>query len=186
MSYVMTRAAIIGAAIMVAPLAQAATLDGLTLSAEYFHPDTATVYPDATTTGPFTVGVGPDAVINVEGVTAITMDFFSNSLAILFNTTLTNPTWVNSAFNGLRIELQSPGSFTAFSLVNSDIGTVSASFDANTLWINWAGASYVEGSALSFDIGYDAPAPIPLPAGLPLLALALGGLAVLGRNRRAA
>lgn len=68
------------------------------------------------------------------------------------------------------------GSLTSFALSSA------TSFDADELFINWAGASYGTGSTATFDIGYDI-APVPLPAGLPLLAAGLGSLIALRRKR---
>ena len=184
MSAFLTRAALVGLTLLAAPMAQAATLDGQTLSAEYRYPDLGTLYPLATPnpSGSFVVGAGVEAVINVEGVTNITLDFIGNSLTVLFGTVADNPTWTDKPFNGLRIALESPGKFTSFSQTDGP-GIKATSFNANELFINWAGLSYADGMTLTFDIDY--AAPVPLPAGLPLLALALGGLAVLGRKRAA-
>lgn len=181
----MTRAAVVGLTLLAAPMAQAATLDGTTLSAEYFYPDLDASYPSASPnpTGPLVVGPGLDAGLNVEGVTTISLDFSGNALTVLFSTILSSPTWNDATFNGLVITLLSPGNFTAFAQTG---GTAikAISFDADSLFINWAGLSYDSATQLTFDIGYET-APVPLPAGLPLLALALGGLAVLGRRRAA-
>lgn len=182
----MTRAAIVGLALLAAPMAHATPLDGLTLSAGYYYPNASTPYDQAAPnpTGPFVVGTGVEANLDVEGVTDIALDFSGNLLTILFTTTLDEPRWTDVDFNGLRIALESLGGFTSFDQTNSTIGPVTTSFDAHTLWIDWGGLSYNSDTALTFDIGY--AAAVPLPAGLPLLVLALGGLAVLGRKRRAA
>lgn len=187
MSVSVSHAVIFGVAMLVAPVAQAATLDGLTLSAEYRHPDAATSYPDASPTGPFVVGSGVDGTISVEGVTNISLDFSGNSLAILLNTTLSSPTWANSAFNGLLIALGSAGSFTSFAQTSSSIGPVTTSYDGDELFINWSNHSYVDGSTLTFDIGYEAPAPapVPLPASALLLLGGVGGFAALRRRQKA-
>ena len=184
MSVSMTRAAILGLTLLAAPMAQAATLDGLTLSAEYFFPNLDTSYPFVTPnpSGSFVVGPGVEASLDVEGVTTIWLDFSGNTLTVLFDTILASPTWTNSPFNGLSITLESPGHFTSFAQIG-DPGIKDASFTADTLFINWAGLSYNSDTKLTFAI--DHAAPVPLPAGLPLLALALGGLAVLGRRRAA-
>lgn len=119
MSVSVTRAVVFGTALLITPVAQAATLDGLTLSADDRLPDAETVYPSATSTGPFVVGAGVDGVISIEDVTNISLDFSGNSLAILLNTTLSSPTWGDMAFNGLRIALGSAGSFTSFAQTSS-------------------------------------------------------------------
>ncbi|WP_347139847.1 VPLPA-CTERM sorting domain-containing protein [Paracoccus sp. SSK6] len=62
------------------------------------------------------------------------------------------------------------------------IGPITTSSDADEVLVNWTGASYGTGSTATFDIGYDI-APVPLPAGLPLLAAALGSLIALRRKR---
>ena len=175
-------AAVVALAALAAPEARAATLDGMTLSAVYLYPDVGTVYSDATETGPFTVGAGVDASIDVEGVTDILLDFASNALTVTFNTTLTNPTWVNSSFNGLQISLLSGAAFTGFSHTGGSISPFGTSFDGGNLFISWPGVSYVDGSTMSFDV---AVAPVPLPATLPFLAAGMAGLAVLRRRRAA-
>lgn len=182
----MTRAAIVGLALLAAPVAHATPLNGLTLSAEYYYPDASTPYNQAAPNpiGPFVVGADVEGIFDVEGVTNIALDFADNLLTILFTTSDPAPTWTNVSFNGLRIALESLGGFTSFDQTNSTIGPVTTSFDAHTLWIDWGGLSYNSNTTLTFDIGY--AAAVPLPAGLPLLVLALGGLAVLGRKRRAA
>lgn len=175
-------AALIALAALAAPEARAATLDGMTLSAVYLYPDAGTVYPEATETGPFTVGAGIDATISVEGVTDILLDFAANALTVTFNTTLTNPTWESTPFNGLQISLLSGTAFTGFSHTGGSIAPFGTSFDAGNLFITWSGVSYVDGSTMSFDV---AVAPVPLPATMPFLAAGMAGFALLRRRRAA-
>lgn len=179
-------AVICGLALVVAAGAQAATLDGLTLSAEYRFPTLDAAYQSATATGPFTVGPGEDAVIDVEGVTRLHFDFEGNQLTVRLDTELSSPTWTDTAFNGVRIELETPGAgvFTGFEVVTSTLnGVVTPSFDADALMFDWGGASYVDGSAVVFSFGFD-PAPVPLPATLPLMGAGLAGLACLRRRAK--
>lgn len=165
-----------------APAVQAATLNGATLSASYRFPDAGTTYPLATTTGPFVVGAGEDAVIDVEGVTQVHLDFEGNTLTVTLNTTLGSPTWTDTDFNGLRIELESAGSFSSFALASSSFGPIETGFETDALLIDWGGDTYVNGSTAVFDVGFDV-APVPLPAALPLLGVGLGSIAMLRRRR---
>ena len=165
-----------------APAVQAATLNGATLSASYRYPDAGTVYPLATPTGPFVVGAGVDGVIDVEGVTQVLLDFDDNTLTVTLNTVLSSPTWTNTAFNGVRIELESAGSFSSFALASSSFAPIETSFEAGALLIDWSGATYMDGSSAVFDVGFDV-APVPLPAALPLLCVGLGSIAMLRRRR---
>jgi hypothetical protein len=152
-------AAVIALAALAAPEARAATLDGMTLSAVYLYPNAGTVYPEATETGPFTVGAGVDASISVEGVTDILLDFAENALSLMSGT-----------------------AFTGFSHTGGSIAPFGTSFDASNLFITWPGVSYVDGSTMSFDV---AVAPVPLPATMPFLAAGLAGFALLRRRRAA-
>ena len=176
-------AVLAGAAITAASGLQAATVDGLQLSAEYLFPDTDTVYPNATATGPFTVGAGLDATISVEDVTDILLDFGGSALTLTFSTTLLSPTWLNHPFNGVKVSMLSDAWFTGFSQIGGSINAAGTSFDGSNLFINLANVSYVNGSTMTFDV---AVAPVPLPAGLPLLAAGIAGFAVLRRRQRTA
>jgi hypothetical protein len=171
-----TRTLMAGAMLIAASAVSAATLDGASFQVDYLYPDTGSVYGGAN--GPIagTVGAGVDATINVEGVTDIALDFDGLSLDVTLTTVLSNPTWTGAPFNGLRISFTDlPSDFTAFSLVDSSFGPITTSFSGTDLFINWNGASYVNGSNAAFAM--DLAAPVPVPAALPML---LAGIAALG------
>lgn len=169
--------------LLVAGTANAATLDGRSFTLDYLIPDMSTVY--LSTNGPIagtvTAGPGVDAAIEVEGVTTISLDFDGNMLKVLLNTILNGPEWNTAPFNGIRISFAGTPGFDAFSMTDNSFGPITPSFSGSTLFLNWPGAAYVDGSTATFEVSL---APIPLPAALPLLATALAGGAGFAKARR--
>ena len=80
----------------------------------------------------------------------------------------------NSAITGIA-------NFTSNVLVGIDSSDVT--FTDRSVSINMAGSLWLGGEALSFDLVTRDISAVPLPAGLPLLAAGLAGLALIRRRR---
>lgn len=164
---------------------------GRTLQASYYYPDLATPYVSATATpATFTVGsaTAVETTINVENVTQIAVDFTDTSLRVGFTTTLLNPTWNPTSFNGLVFDLLTGSAFSLTSASidpSSTFGGFNASrvgFNDSRLTLDWGGLSYVNGTALLINFT-SAPASVPEPGSLALLAMALAVSAYVARQK---
>ncbi len=166
---------------------------GRTLQATYYTPNLSTPYPSATATPPvFTVGTAPavETTFDVEGVTQIAVDFTDASLRLNFTTSLSNPTWNPASFNGLVFDVLAGGPLSLASASIDPSSTLSG-FDASRvglsadrLTIDWNGISYVNGSSLLINFAA-APASVPEPGSLALLAMALAASAFIARQKHA-
>lgn len=170
---------------------------GRTLDATYYYPDLFTPY-DAlnqaiATPKTFTVGIPVivETVVAVEGVTFIDVDFTDTTLSFNFTTSLINPTWATTPFNGLVFN-RLAGSALSLGSASIDPSSNFAGFGASRvgftddqLTINWNGLSYVTGTSLLINFT-SAPASVPEPGSLALMGVALGALAYSFRQKRSA
>lgn len=165
--------------------ARAALLLGQHVSVEYFHPDLATIEPDA--------GGGLDLsnilVSNeveiadlIQGVASL--DIRDQQLYVSF---LFPGTFHATTFNGFRLSVLSSG-VDGFSSVTVDaisslvgFGSERIAFGADYLDINWQGLAFNAGDVLALNINR-APQAVPEPQSLALLGLGLIGLAVVRRR----
>jgi hypothetical protein len=171
---------------LVATPAAAMGLLGRELEVAYYTPDTATVYGGAAfTPDSFVVGLGQETDGNVEDVTHLLVDFDEDSLHIELHTILSNPTWGNTAFNGMIFTVALPldietatvdGSTTMSGFDNSRV-----SFTDHEILVNWAGLSYADGTRVNINFTFGAPVPEP-GSGL-LVGCGLLGLAYFRRAR---
>lgn len=171
---------------MVAAGSVRADLVGTEFTASYRFPDIATVYAFGTPVPPgFTVGAGVESVVDVEGVTSISVDFAATSLTLVLDTILTAPTWNASAFNGLLFEATGAHGILSASV---DASTTMAGFDASRVvlsadevGIDWNGLSYVDGTLVTINFTF-AQIPVPEPASLAVFGIGLLGLAAARRR----
>jgi len=162
--------------------AQAALLDGQTVSFTYFFPDASTVY-SSPANGNYVVGAGveiPNGICcGFEGAldlsdTNILADFHDSS------------SYTVSAFNGFRISdvFSTIAPFTGVSInAATNMGGLDASrisFDADNIWVNWQGLLFDSQTIVSLDIN---GGTVPEPATLALVSLGLVGIGAQRRRR---
>jgi hypothetical protein len=163
---------------------------GQTFTATYRLPDVSTVYPQVSfSIDPFTVGEGLDTVGNVEGVTEIRVNFTDDRLIVVFATELSNPLWSTAAYNGVLFELQSPGTLD-ISAASVSPATTMVGFDDSrvlltptSIGLNWNALGYTTSTRIEVDFGF-APAAVPEPASLAMVAGGLGLFALFLIRRR--
>ena len=165
--------------------ASSAVLLGASVSEQYYYPDLATPYPFVTySPQSFIVGPGQELTISLEGVTTFNVDFSDTALDLIFDTSLSSPTFGTSSFNGLV--------FTSanFGLIESVIvgGTTNlAGFDSsrvsivgNELRLNWNGLSYDTDTVVALNF---TPRAVPEPATWAMMLLGFGAAGFAMRRR---
>jgi hypothetical protein len=169
----------------------ATTLLGTTISEGYYLPDSSALYTNANY-NPQTFVVGPlqESTINLEGVTTFNVDFGDTSLDMQFDTSLSNPTLNNTAFNGPI--------FTGSGFIQIDGFTINpstnlAGFDAsrvsltnNSLGLNFAGLSYNTDTVVSLDFTPVASAAVPEAATWAMMLVGFGVTGFMVRRRQKA
>ena len=164
-----------------------AALDGTSATVAYNFPNLGDEYPFATpSVSPFVIGAGAETVVDVEGVTWITVDFTDLGLSRIFNTQLSTPTWTNTSFNGLVFTGSGFSSLTSATLLDSTTLGGGAFTQAgitlvgNQLRLNWANVPYLDGQRV--DIAFTAGA-IPEPATWAMLIVGFGFVGATLRRR---
>lgn len=176
--------AVIGCASFAMPASSAALL-GANVSEQYYFPDLSSPYPDVVyTPQAFTIGAGQESTAVIEGVTTFNVDFSDLALNLIWDTTLANPTWATSAFNGLVFT--SPA-FSNVSGVTVNGSTNLAGFDGSRvsivgdeLRLNWSGLSYDTNTVVALDFS---SAAIPEPSAWAMMILGLGFVGAAFRRR---
>ncbi|WP_424967869.1 VPLPA-CTERM sorting domain-containing protein [Dinoroseobacter sp. S375] len=175
-------AALTLAAFTSAPLA-AATLTGETVGIDYIFGADENAVLGTAGNGEFVVGTGQEtnffSLTNVDvGANQVTI---SHPIGVF---------WVDSEpFNGIRISdaLGAFGDFLSVSLASSDYAAPVLSFDADNLYLNFAGSGAgVAGDQVVIDFTVSDVTPVPLPAGGLLLLSGLGAIAVFKRRKKSA
>ena len=177
-------------ALLLGGVASAATLIGQTGTGAYYYPDVATIYPSQTMVPPaFTIGAGEEQEITIEGVTTFNVDFDAATLAILIETSLTNPILGSTSFNG--VIFNSPG-FTTLTGATVNSSTTLGAFNnsrvtiaGNELRLNFSGLSYQNGDLVRLDFTSATGGAVPEPTAWGLMILGFGGVGAMMRRRRA-
>ena len=169
----------------VAP-ASAATLVGDQMSVSYRYPDVGTVYAPSTAVPPtFIVGPGVESIVDVEGVTDIAVDFGAKSLMIDFSTTLDNPTWTASAYNGVLFQGMGAAKIVGATVTSTNMAGFDDSrfyFSGGDFGLNWQGLSYTTGTNITVDLTLANGVPEPATWAMMLVGFAAIGAAA--RRRR--
>ena len=175
-------AAAVAVGVLLPGVASASVLDGASVNASWMFPSDSSLYKNY---GDTTVGAGTEYTsINVDGVILFDVDIADTSITVNFLPS--SGTFTSASFNGLYITdlLSMFPSLSVYSVLVSGFTFTSSDviFGSSGFGLNFQGDSFAGGESVTVNFA----APVPLPAGLPLLALALGGLGVLRSRRKAA
>ncbi len=179
----------------VTSIAHAGIFDGNTINYQYYFPNLSTPYASAGN-GDYLVDTGVEISNVVDGFG--TLDFSGDEFVISF---AHGGNFSPTAFNGFAISdvSASINPFTSFSLVSNTAvsGTPILSFDANHLYVNWAGLNFNRGE-LVFSVSSLAPlpnshpvtsfsrtiSPVPEPDTYALLLVGLGLVGYSARRKQ--
>jgi hypothetical protein len=129
------------------------------------------------------VGAGQETVGDVEGVTNLLVDFSDDTLSIVFDTILANPTWTVASYNGIIFTATSPLDITSAmvgaSTTMSGFDNFRVSYTDHQILLNWQGLSYIDGTTVNINFTSALPqnGSVPEPGTLALLGLGLASLA---------
>lgn len=170
-----------------------AGLDGTSATVTYNFPDLGTVYGGGNpSVSPFVIGAGVESVVDVEGVTFISIDFTDLGLTLTFNTVLNAPTWNESAFNGLVFTGPGFPTITGLTILGGSTfgagnpGQLNFSLVDDQLRLDWGGVQYNNGEVLNLGFSNLHGDPIPEPATWAMLILGFGTVGATLRRRNTA
>jgi hypothetical protein len=157
--------------------ASAAIFDGQTLQYQYYFSDLSSPYSNASN-GNYVVGGGVEIANIVDG--SGTLDLQGDR----FVANITDTSWFNTgAFNGFRItDINGTiADFTSFTFgSNTSLsGAPVLTWDANNLWANFSGLTFVPGQ---FELVVTAAVPEPETYAMLLVGLGLIGFMARRRN----
>jgi hypothetical protein len=174
----------ISAVLLLAPAAgHAALLNAQTVRLTYEFPNQGQVWNNNT----HDLLVGPGFEINnfPVGDPRTNVDFSDTNIYITYNS---SSSWTATSFNGFHVH-DLNGTIPAFTGVSLNPATtanmlgLALTFDADNIWVNWAGIGFDTNTIVSIDI--NGSSEIPEPGTLGLLGAGLGLLALAGRLRKA-
>lgn len=162
---------------------------GKQFEVDYYDKDLTTPYNQSTEVpSTFSVHSGIETVVDVEGVTQVSVDFSDTSILFDFFTTLSNPAFRSETFNGLVFDVLSGGPL-AFSSFSIDPSSNFAGFNENRiglsgdrLTIDWGGLAYNTDTRVLIHF-VPATVEVPEPATVTLLGLGLLGVVATRRKR---
>ncbi|MCG3189989.1 MAG: hypothetical protein LKCHEGNO_02541 [Burkholderiaceae bacterium] len=170
------------AALVAAPVAQAAPFLGETVNYQYYYPNLGSPYPNADN-GNYVVGAGVEIGNMVDGVAS--MDISDTNILIDFRSS----SWFNTgSFNGwvLTDVLSSIDAFTSVTIdaiTNlAGFGASNVSFDADHIRVNFAGLDFNTDSVVSLTV--NGGQKVPEPGALVLMGLGLLAAAGAARMRK--
>jgi len=162
--------------------ASATTLLGNTVEVSYRFPDINTVFNGNTVD----VVVGPGQEISnfPVGDPRTNIDLSDTNIYVTYNSA---STWTNTSFNGLQF-FDVFGTIPNITQVSingaTNLGGFDASritFDADHIWVNWAGLTFDQSTIVSLDVNGSAAA-VPEPMSLLLVGSGLLGAVRLRRR----
>jgi hypothetical protein len=160
---------------------QAALLNGQTVRLTYEFPNQGTVWNG--NTHDLLVGPGFEILGFPVGDPRTNIDFSDTNIYVTFNS---SAQWNSTSFNGFHV-YDLNGTIPAFTIVTLNPATtpnmlgLTLTFDADNIWVNWAGISFNTQTIVSIDVNGSG---IPEPGTLGLMAAGLGMLALAGRIRK--
>lgn len=162
--------------------AHATLLQDKTVTIEYFYPQFGTVF-DTGTNGDYVVGDEVEIADFYFGYASLDISDKALTISFLGQDTIMAAPYLNG-FNGFRLSV-APGHTDDFVsvLINSAATTWDAftasrlSFGADYILIDWQELSFTPGATLVLDIHAN-PQPVPEPASVLLIGIALLGFAV--------
>ncbi|MES2434499.1 MAG: VPLPA-CTERM sorting domain-containing protein [Pseudomonadota bacterium] len=169
--------------VMFSGAASAAVLDAMDVNASWRFNNINSVYADY---GTSVVGAGTEySNVNVDGNIFFNVDIADTSITVSFNDSFSSFNF--ASFNGLFIT-DINNLFPALSVFSVSVSgfTFLASdvfFQSDGFGLDFQGDTFAGGESVTVNF---APANVPLPAALPLLLAALGGIGALKMRRKAA